>query len=204
MTRACINALDPVSLYDEEHAEQHAYIDLLVLKRSTCFIATPRGSSLSYMVERFKAFDEGDYGGDLLKRRGMVVTSYLQAWGFEGGGDNSLPVYFCCDDKIYVIYTWSKFVHFSESNLLLSNLEFSYIWFSYNQFLVHKSTKWAKFWIFTCPEFLIRCYVLLQFFTFKKKKHERSYNLIQKNLFCLVIKPGSTFDFSYSFYVVLL
>jgi hypothetical protein len=82
MTRASINALDPVSLYGEVHAEQHAYIDLLVLKRSTCFIATPKGSSLSYMVERFKAFDEGDFGGDLLKQRGMEVTSYFQAWGF--------------------------------------------------------------------------------------------------------------------------
>jgi hypothetical protein len=82
MTRASINALDPVSLYDEVHADQHAYIDLLVLKKSICFIATPRGSSLSYMVERFKAFDEGDFGGDLLKQRGMEVTSYLQASGF--------------------------------------------------------------------------------------------------------------------------
>jgi hypothetical protein len=82
MTRASINALDPVSLYDEVHAEQHAYIDLLVLKKSICFIAMPRGSSLSYMMERFKAFDEGDFGGDLLKQRGMEVTSYLQAWGF--------------------------------------------------------------------------------------------------------------------------
>ena len=63
-------------------AEQHAYTDLLILSRSSCFIpAYPSGSSLSYVVERFRDFQEGDYGGDLKKVRALSHMDFY-SWGF--------------------------------------------------------------------------------------------------------------------------
>lgn len=82
LTRSSLNAKDTVSLYDKVYAEQHAYIDLLVLQKSSCFIPAMKGSSLSYMVERFQAFQQGDFGGDLLKTRGMKATASFRGWGF--------------------------------------------------------------------------------------------------------------------------
>jgi hypothetical protein len=45
------------------YAEQHAYLDLLVLQKASCFIpAAPKGSSLSYAVQRYRSFEIGDFG----------------------------------------------------------------------------------------------------------------------------------------------
>ena len=64
------------------YAEQHAYTDLLILSRSSCFIpASPFGSSLSYVVERFRDFQNGDYGGDLKKIRSPPHMNF-GSWGF--------------------------------------------------------------------------------------------------------------------------
>ena len=64
------------------YAEQHAYTDLLILTKSTCFIpAAPFGSSLSYVVERFRDFQSGDYGGDLKKTRSPPHMNF-HSWGF--------------------------------------------------------------------------------------------------------------------------
>ena len=64
------------------YAEQHAYTDLLILSKATCFIpAAPVGSSLSYVVERFRDFQLGDYGGDLKKIRSPPHMNF-HSWGF--------------------------------------------------------------------------------------------------------------------------
>ena len=64
------------------YAEQHAYTDLLILSRSTCFIpASPFGSSLSYVVERFRDFQIGDFGGELKKMRSPPHMNF-HSWGF--------------------------------------------------------------------------------------------------------------------------
>ena len=64
------------------HTEQHAYTDLLILSKSTCFIpAAPFGSSLSYVVERFRDFQSGDIGGDLKKIRSPPHMDFNE-WGF--------------------------------------------------------------------------------------------------------------------------
>jgi hypothetical protein len=70
--------LEKTSLY----AEQHAYIDLLILQKASCFIpAAPKGSSLSYVVQRFRSFEIGDFGGDLLVKRSPKHMDF-QSWGF--------------------------------------------------------------------------------------------------------------------------
>lgn len=65
------------------YAEQHAYIDVLLLTESSCFIpASQVASSLSYVVERFRNFKVGDFGGNLLKERTSPHHSFFHSWGF--------------------------------------------------------------------------------------------------------------------------
>ena len=59
------------------YAEQHAYSDVLVLQQSYCFIpALPYESSFSHVVERFRQFRGGDYGGVIGN------ANLFEAWGF--------------------------------------------------------------------------------------------------------------------------
>lgn len=64
------------------YAEQQAYIDLLILKKASCFIPALHASSMSYVVQRFRSFDNGDFGGDLLKEPCSPHLKEFQDWGF--------------------------------------------------------------------------------------------------------------------------
>ena len=60
------------------YADQHAYVDVLVLRKAACFVPSfPAVSSLSYVVERFRSFREGDFGGELERDHSF------RSWGFR-------------------------------------------------------------------------------------------------------------------------
>lgn len=68
------------SIKHKRYSEQLALIDLYVLKDSRCFIPAVNESSLSYLVQRFKSFDVGDYSGTYLEQN--VHTKVFRHWGF--------------------------------------------------------------------------------------------------------------------------
>ena len=70
-------AVSDIFTHTKLYAEQHAYTDLLLLQQSSCFIpAFPFVSSLTYVVERYRSFRAGDYGG------ATSTDLSFQSWGF--------------------------------------------------------------------------------------------------------------------------